>query len=149
MRKTIATLMLLALSSMLAPASWADDEAAAITAAIQGAYVDGIWLEGDEEAARAGFDPAFVMQIDRGDGTMSVSLDAWLERLGLHGEPLDEKITHEIEVLDRAGGAAVARVRVYRDGKPLYTDYMSLYKSDGSWKIVAKTFHTHKQAPTD
>lgn len=144
MRKTIAILMLLALSSMLASTSWADDEAAAIAEAIQKAYVDGIWLEGDEEAARSGFDPAFVMQMARGGSTMSVSLDAWLERLGLHGEPLDEKITHEIEVLDRTGGAAVARVRVFRDGEPLYTDYMSLYNSDDGWKIVAKTFHTHE-----
>jgi ketosteroid isomerase-like protein len=105
--------------------------------------VNGIWLEGDEAAARGGFDPAFVMQVAQETGTISVSLDAWLERLGLAGEALDENITHEIEVLDQVGAAAVARVRVYRAGEPLYTDYMSLYKTADGWKIVAKTFHAH------
>ena len=144
MKTTIATLTLLAVSTVLAPAAWADDEAAAIETAIRDAYVDGIWLKGDEEAARSGFDPSFVMQVAQEDHTLSVSLDAWLERLGLHGEPLDENITHEIQLLDQTGGAAVARVRVYRDGEPLYTDYMSLYKSGDRWRIVAKTFHAHK-----
>lgn len=144
MKTTIATLTLLAVASVLAPAAWAGDEAAAIESVIQKAYVHGIWLDGDEKAARSGFDPSFVMQVAQEDNTLSVSLDAWLERLGLHGEALDENITHEIRVLDQTGGAAVAKVLVYRDGEALYTDYMSLYKSGDGWKIVAKTFHTHR-----
>jgi hypothetical protein len=84
------------------------------------------------------------MQIAEENGALSVSLDAWLERLGLHGEPLDENITFRIEVLDHTGNAAVARVEVDRDGERLYTDYMSLYKSGDGWKIVAKIFHSHQ-----
>ena len=143
MRTTLATLAVLFASIALAPASSADDDSAAIEAVIQRAYVGGIWLNGDEEAARSGFDTSFVMQVNEEDHTRSVSLDAWLDRLGLDGEARDENITHEIQVLDQTGGAAVARVRVYKDGEAIYTDYMSLYKSGEGWKIVAKTFHTH------
>ena len=145
--RTILTILTLVALCAAAPSAAGDapEEAEAIAAAIQGAYVEGIWTTGDEEAAREGFDPSFVMQVSRDEGTLSVTLDAWLERLGLHGEALDEGITHEIKVLDQVGSAAVARVLVYRDGKPLYTDYMSLYKRDGDWRIVAKTFHTHKE----
>ncbi|MFQ5349343.1 MAG: nuclear transport factor 2 family protein [Thermoanaerobaculia bacterium] len=141
--KTII-LLVFVVSAVLTSAGWADDEAAAIEAVIQRAYVEGIWLEGDEEKARSGFDSSFVMQVGREGKTLSVSIDAWLERLGLKGEALDEGITHEIEVLDQVGGAAVARVRVFQGGEPRYTDYMSLYKSGDEWKIVAKTFHTHR-----
>jgi hypothetical protein len=128
----------------LAAPTWAEDEGEAIMEVIERAYIGGIWMEGDEAAARSGFDPAFVMQVAQEEGALSASLDAWLERLGLRGEPLQEGITHEIEVLDRTGRAAVARVRIHQDGEPLYTDYMSLYRFADEWKIVAKTFHSHR-----
>ena len=141
-RTTILTLLAAAL--LLAPAVEAEDESAAITAVIEKAYITGIWQAGDEAAARAGFDPSFVMQVAQEDGVISASLDAWMERLGLHGEPLMEGITHAIEVLDQTGRAAVAKVEIFRDGEPLYTDYMSLYRFEDGWKIVAKTFHSHQ-----
>ncbi len=149
MRTTIAILTLLLASVATAPPLRAADDGAdvqaAIEAVIEKAYVHGIWLDGDEAVARSGFDPSFVMQVAQEDHVLSVSLDDWLARLGLHGEPLDENITHRIEVLDHSGTAAVALVEVHRDGQPLYTDYMSLYRSGDGWRIVAKIFHSHPQ----
>jgi hypothetical protein len=140
---TVISSLLIA-STALTPGALAADETAAIKAAIEHAYIDGIWLQGDEEAARAGFDPNFVMQVRQEDHALSASLDAWLERLGLHGEALDQNITHRIEVLDHTANAAAARVEILRDDEPLYTDYMSLYRFDAGWKIVAKIFESHQ-----
>ena len=39
--------------------------------------------------------------------------------------------------------AAVAKVALFRDGKQIFTDYISLYRFDEGWKLVAKTFHRH------
>lgn len=145
MKTIIAFLAVAALAPLAAQVPVGEDAAAAaIEAVIERAYIGGIWTRGDEEAARAGFDASFVMQVAREDGVQSTSLDAWLERLGLDGEPLRENVTHEIEVLDVTGRAAVARVELHADGKPLYTDYMSLYRFSDGWRIVAKTFHAHK-----
>ena len=141
--KTTALALLLA-SLFLIGAANAENESTPITTVIENAYINGIWLNGDEEAARAGFDSAFVMQVAQEDEVISASLDGWMERLGLHGEPLREGITHEIEVLDRTGRAAVAKVVIFQDGEELYTDYMSLYEFDDGWRIVAKTFHSHR-----
>ena len=45
-----------------------------------------------------------------------------------------------VEMVDISGNAAVAKVVLdYPDVK--FTDYMSLLKIDGEWKIVNKTFH--------
>ena len=146
-RTTILTVLAAALllaALLLAPAANAQDDSATITTIIEHSYINAIWLNGDEAAARAGFDSAFVMQMAQEDEVISVSLDAWMERLGLHGEPLREGITHEIEVLDRTGRAAVAKVVIFQDGEELYTDYMSLYEFDDGWRIVAKTFHSHR-----
>ena len=143
MKTKITTLGLLVAALLLATAIQAGDESAAIEATIEKAYIGGIWMKGDEEAARGGFDSAFVMQVGQEDDVISVSLDAWMERLGLHGEPLRENITHAIQVLDQTGRAAVAKVEIFQDGEVLYTDYMSLYRFDDGWRIVAKTFHSH------
>ena len=144
MTTRISLLVWLVAVLALAPAAQAGDEAAAIEAVIEKAYVGGIWMKGDEAAARGGFDPSFVMQVNQDDGALAVSLDAWLERLGLHGEPLREDISHRIEVLDQTGDAAVARVEILQGDKLLYTDYMSLYRFGDGWKIVAKTFQSHQ-----
>lgn len=144
MKTKIATLSLLLVVLVLAPAVRSADEADAIEAVIETAYIGGIWMNGDEKAARSGFDPAFVMQVAQEDGVISATLDAWMERLGLAGEPLGESITHAIAVLDQTGRAAVARVEIFEGGEPLYTDYMSLYRFDDGWRIVAKTFHAHE-----
>ena len=50
-----------------------------------------------------------------------------------------------VEMVDVAGNAAVAKVVLdYPDVK--FTDYMSLLKIDGEWKIVNKTFHAEPKA---
>ncbi len=143
MKMKITTLGLLVAALLLATATQASDESAAIKAVIEKAYIGGIWMNGDEEAARGGFDSSFVMQVAQEDHVISASLDAWMGRLGLHGEPLRENITHAIQVLDQTGRAAVAKVEIFEDGEALYTDYMSLYRFDDGWRIVAKTFHSH------
>lgn len=144
MRTKTLILGLLALPLLLTPPVLAADDAEAIAAVIEQAYIGGIWMNGDEEAARAGFDSSFVMQVAQEDGVVSATLDAWMERLGLAGEPLRENVTHAIQVLDQTGRAAVAKVEIFQDGEPLYTDYMSLYRFADGWKIVAKTFHAHE-----
>ena len=42
--------------------------------------------------------------------------------------------------MDVTGKAAVARVELFRDGKHVFTDYLSLYQFADGWKIVAKIF---------
>ncbi len=139
-----ATMMIaLVLGLWAPPAAFAEDEAAAIEATIESAYIDGVW-NGDEALARQGFDPAFVMQVAQEERALAVTLDGWLERLGLDGEPLEDGITHRVELLDQSGQAAVARVEIFRDGEPLYTDYMSLYHFPDGWMIVGKIFHSHQ-----
>ena len=50
-----------------------------------------------------------------------------------------------VEMVDISGNAAVAKVVLdYPDVK--FTDYMSLLKIDGEWKIVNKTFHAEPKA---
>jgi len=61
---------------------------------------------------------------------------------GSPGKPAADEARRKrsIESIDITGDAAVAKIVLdYPDVK--FTDYMSLLKIDGEWKIVNKTFH--------
>jgi len=60
---------------------------------------------------------------------------------GSPGKPADdeEQRRREITLVDVTGDAAVAKV-VLDYPNALFTDYMSLLKIDGEWRIVNKTF---------
>ena len=49
-------------------------------------------------------------------------------------------LEHEFSLVDVSGDAAVARVELHRDGKHTFTDYLSLYRTGGGWRIVGKIF---------
>ncbi len=61
--------------------------------------------------------------------------------------PDEAKRKRSFEILDIAGNAAIAKVVLdYPDVK--FTDYMTLLKIDGEWKIINKSFHAEpKQQP--
>jgi hypothetical protein len=67
---------------------------------------------------------------------------------GATGKPADDeaKRRREIALIDITGDAATAKL-VLHYPTVTFTDYMSLLKIDGEWKIVAKTFTADRKAP--
>jgi len=129
-----------------APATAAEDDRTAVEAVVKAAYVDGVHAAFDPQAMRKGFDPAFRMQVLR-DGTItSLTLEEWIERMekSARENPAPTPVVrHEFKLVDVTGTAAVARVELWRDGRHMFTDYLSLYKRPDGWKIAAKTFYAH------
>ncbi len=121
----------------------ADADRAAIETVVKTAYVDGVHAKGDPALMRQGFHPGFRMLVLR-DGVMTqVTLEEWIARLEKaereRTSPRPE-IRHELTHLDVTGNAAIARVEIHRDGKHVFTDYLSLYRFPEGWKIVSKIF---------
>jgi hypothetical protein len=60
---------------------------------------------------------------------------------GSPGQPAEDEAERrrEIVMVDVTGDAAVAKIVLDYPGR-VFTDYMSLLKIDGEWKIVNKTF---------
>lgn len=125
-------------------AKTAAEEEAAIVAAVDRAYVQGVHAAFDPAAMRAGMHDSFVMFVQSDSGVTQTTRDSWIERMSgakprPEGQPAPA-IRGDIKVLDRDGNAAVARVHLFRDGKQIFTDYISLYKFADGWKLVGKTF---------
>jgi len=138
-----AALSVLALAAF---ARAADNDRDAVQAVVRSAYVEGVHVKGDAALMRAGFHPDFRMFGVRDGALSTTTLEEWatrVEKARSERKGPAPQIRHEFTQVDVTGNAAVARVELHRDGKHVFTDYLSLYRFADGWKIVAKTYHTH------
>lgn len=121
-----------------------DAETAAIVAAVDRAYVQGIHLDADAEKVRSGMHESFVMFVRAENGVNTVTRDQWIARLKPREASAPRPdVKADITVLDHTADAAVVKVALYRDGKQQFTDYISLYRFADGWKLVGKIFQRH------
>ena len=145
MAKRIAALALVCLLAV--PFAFADDDAA-IKEVVDRAYVHGVHIDADPDKMRSGMHDSFVMLVRNANAVTSLTRDAWIARIEASKaqakpDAPKPKTTAEIDVLDRSGDTAIARVKLFRDGKQIFTDYISLYRFESGWKLVGKVFHRH------
>ena len=118
-----------------------------IEATIERAYIDGIHRKPDLDVVLSGFHPEFRMLVPQDGRLEEVSPEAFVNlatsKREAHPEAFADPIEHAIPLVEITGDVAIARVDLFRSGRLLYTDYLSLYRSNGRWQIVAKVFHNH------
>lgn len=132
---------------LAAAAAGAPGESDEVKAVVQSAYVEGVHAKGDPALMRKGFWPDFRMLVLKDGAVQVVTLDEWIGRMEARSkaEPNAPKpaIRAEYPDVNVEGNAAVVRVELYRDGKHVFTDFLSLYKLPDGWKIVGKIFQGH------
>ncbi|MBK9291640.1 MAG: nuclear transport factor 2 family protein [Bacteroidetes bacterium] len=141
MKNTLLAVIML----LLAATGFAQsDDAAVIRALIQESYVQGIHNRTETANIQKGFHPGFEMLSVNNNLLVKFPIYSWLENIRKAmeaGQKPTAVTTAEIPLVDVAGNAAVARVELFRDGKHIFTDYMTLYRFDEGWKIVSKIFY--------
>jgi hypothetical protein len=143
-RMTAAVAFLAALAAGAAVA--ADGDRAAIESVIKAAYVEGVHVKGDPALMRKGFHPDFRMFVLREGALTTLTLDEWAARIEKGARERTgpaPQIRAEFPLVDVTKNNAVARVEIHRDGKHIFTDYLSLYRFADGWKIVGKIFQSH------
>lgn len=118
---------------------------AAVRQVLVDAYVSGVHVDRDPEAVRRGFHPDFVMLAYDDGELVDVSLQAWLDHMGLDGVPTTDAIRHSFRSVDVTGNAAMAIMEIHENGTHIYTDFFSLYRFPDGWRIVGKTFNDHDE----
>jgi hypothetical protein len=135
--------VLLFLAFAASPAlAQADSEEAAIRAALEH-YLVGHATGDSAHHAMVFHDVANLYWIRDGELATRTSAD---DIAGAPGEPAEDEAERrrEITMVDVTGDAAVAKIVLdYPDA--LLTDYMSLLKIDGEWKIVNKIFTVERK----
>jgi hypothetical protein len=149
MRYVVVTVLLYALCAfpLAAAADDVEKEREAVKDVILEAYIKGGNQEWDAEKMAKGFHPDFVLPILDDGKIQKLPIAEWLESLekrkSENPDGPDYTITHKFTQVDVVGTAALVRLELYRDGKQIFTDFLSLYKFPDGWKIVGKVFYRH------
>jgi len=121
-----------------------DIDVQAVKKVIEESYIQGIHKKQNKDMAELGFHPDFRMLVLRDNELIKVDLEQWFRMMGGSRDSQKDKpgpaVSHTFQFVDVTENVAVAKLEVYKDEKLFATDYMSLYKFNGQWKIVSKVF---------
>jgi len=138
------SLLLLVALTIAAPALAQEKDEAGARAAVDH-YLAG-HATGSPDEFRAAFHPKAMLYWNR-DGAFAERTSADYIA-GAPGKPAPDEAQRRrsIESLDVTGNAAMAKVVLdYPSVK--FTDYLSLVKADGEWRIVNKVFNVERKGP--
>lgn len=117
---------------------------------LEDVYVRDMYMKETREALSREFDDAFHMLVPELDGRRNEPVELRWDGLdGLqsnHPKAMSPNTRFEFPLIDVVGNAAIARVDVFRHDAPVYSDYVSLYRVAGEWRLVCKVFHSHVAA---
>lgn len=126
------------------------EEGEEIKKVITKAYVNGLQNKGPVADIEAGFHPGFNLLGNRNDELTKWPIYSWIQyhERKLKEDPTppkgDEIVTAEFPMVDITGNAAIVKVQLFKGGKMIFTDYLSLYKFEEGWKIVSKIYFRHE-----
>jgi len=106
-----------------------------------------MYLSGEPEQLKQAFHPGATMFFARNDSLIAVPIPEYIARVEesrAKGPP--PKRVERIAQVDISGTSAVARLELEYPNQKL-TDYMSLVKYGGEWRIVNKIFSREMVAP--
>ena len=115
---------------------------------IEKAYINGAFNELNADDMEAGFHPGFAIFSAKGQELSRYPIAKWVastrkRRSNADYSPEKSKMDYEITNIDVTGGAATAKVILSKDGKLIYTDYLSFLRFEDGWKVAAKVYHKH------
>ena len=121
-----------------------------VRALLEDVYVRDMYVKRDRGAFAREFARCFRMLSPTLDGASGDVTDVhWIgldKMLANHPKALLPSVRFEVPWVEVAGRAAVARVDVFDAKRHVFTDYVSLYRVKGAWKVVGKLFHHHRPA---
>jgi len=122
-----------------------------IGSVIERAYVNGAFNDLDTASMKDGFHPTFRIHGVQDGGLTQYPIADWIQSIEDRKQADDfdaasQKWEHKIVFIDATGPAAVAKIELFKDSQHVFTDYLSLMKLSGGWKITDKVYHRHPES---
>jgi hypothetical protein len=150
-KKLISTSVLILSVSVAVLAITENDtagDAKAIEHVIEKYYMDVVFRRGDLNDLAKGFHAEFNMYYLGENEIHKSSLQGWTERLTANREKSSRSKkphwSHKVKLVDVTGQTGLIKIELYREAKLRFTDYLSLYKFDEGWRVMAKLFTEHE-----
>ena len=91
----------------------------------------------------------FAIFSPKGEAIKKYPIADWVKRTAERKaaddfDPAKNVWQHHFASVDVTGNAASVKIELSKDGKKVYTDYLSLLKFDSGWRVVAKVYHRHE-----
>ena len=123
----------------------------AVKEVIEHCYFNGAFNKLDTEAMTKGFHKDFAIFSARGDELGRYEIATWIkgvqkQKADPKFDPKSARMDCRVVAIDVTGGAAAAKIEIRREGRMVYTDYLSLLKFESGWKISAKVYHQHPRS---
>jgi len=120
-----------------------------IKSLVEKAYIHGAFNELNPEAMAEGFHKDFAIFSAKGEELSRYEISDWVagvrKRKSSEDFDPDQNVwKHKFDIVDVTEGSAVVKVELSKDGKHIFTDYLSLLKFESGWKIVAKVYTRHE-----
>ena len=149
MKKTWMVIWSLVFTLLIVGNIFAGDDRAAVKQVINRAYFNGAFNDLDTKAMQRGFHPDFAIFSAKGRQLNKYPIATWIKAIEKKKndpgfDPQKAIMDCKIVSLEVTGGCASAKVELFKKGKQIYTDYLSLLKFEDGWRIVAKVYHSHK-----
>ncbi len=145
MKKLTVLLLLVAFATFKLSAQVNDTDQ--IKDVINKAYIEGLHNGGNLDETRKGFHPGFDLLILKNNQMEKLPIYNWIEstekKRKENPTPSPIKTVVNFVNIDITGTSAVAKIELSREGKLIFTDYLSLYKFEEGWKIVGKIYFKH------
>jgi len=146
--KVKAVLFIFLFSALLISGMYGGDKED-IVRVVESGYFNGAFNDLDTEAMEKSFDPTFAIFSAKGNELRRYPIDVWLQGIKKRKAAPDfdkSKVKRVCRIvnIDVTGVCASVKVEIDKEGKLIYTDYLSLLKFEDGWKIVAKVYHHHK-----
>lgn len=121
------------------------NEKEAVKKVIDSAYVSGIHNLGDIKNTEKGFHPGFDLLGTNNNQLTKYPIYTWIESTIVAKTKGDKRplTICEYENIDITGNAACVKLKLLRENKVIFTDYLFLYKFTEGWKIVSKVYYKH------
>lgn len=115
-------------------------------------YINAVANKLDTEKMLELFHPDFAIFSAEGNELKKFPLLEWKKAVDDYkkdnkGNPDLRTLTYDFAFIDITGNAAAVKVLLFRNNELIATDYISLLKFDGTWKIVAKVPYAHVTKP--
>ena len=145
--KNMISTMIAAFFALAVAQAAANDEKSAVQKVVEEAYVQGVHANPSGDAMRKGFHQDFVMFVFDAGQIKKVTREEWIGRMeaaqAKNSTAAKPQVKSEFPLVEITGNAAIVKVELHRDGKHVFSDYLSLYKFEDGWKIIGKIFYRH------
>ena len=114
---------------------------------LEDVYVRDMYVQRGQGSFASEFADCFQMLAPEIDGRTGETADVrWVGREDMaanHPKAMHPNTKFEFPWIEIVGDIAVAKIEVFEQDEPRYTDLVCLHRVDGAWQIVSKLFHRH------